>query len=139
MKTTTLLTLIALAFSAAVSLRAEERMRAGLWQIATMLDGNPAGHSSKTCYTPAMVEAGNAPAKSLREVTEKQITKSGQCTLKDFKLDGNKIQMTTVCGPKVSVVSSSFTGTTFDTVVKATTAGATTVMHMRGERIGDCK
>ena len=98
-KTTTLLALSALAFTAAVSLRAEDRMRAGLWEITSTVDGKPAGPSHNTCYTPAMVALGNSSAKTLREDSEKQSIKSG-CTLKDFKMDGTTISMTQVCGAR---------------------------------------
>ena len=74
-KTATLLALSALLFPAAVSLRAEDRMRAGLWEITSTLNGKSPGPSHNTCYTPAMVALGNSPAKSLREATEKSSAK----------------------------------------------------------------
>ena len=45
---------------AVTSLRAEERMRAGLWEITMMSDAK-AGSIGKTCYTPAIVEFPNRP------------------------------------------------------------------------------
>ena len=137
-KTTTLLALSALAFTAAVSLRAEDRMRAGLWEITSTVDGKPAGPSHNTCYTPAMVALGNSSAKTLREDSEKQSIKSG-CTLKDFKMDGTTISMTQVCGARTSVVSSTYSVDAFDTVATSTEAGVSTATHMKGRRIGDCK
>src|ERR1039457_279137 len=104
-KTATLLALSALLFFSAVSLRAEERMRAGLWEITSTLNGKSPGPSHNTCFTPAMVALGNSPAKSLREATEKSNAKSG-CALKDFKMDGNTISMTQVCGVRTLVVLS---------------------------------
>jgi hypothetical protein len=137
-KTTTLLALIALSSPAAVSLRAEDRMRAGLWEIASTLNGKSPGPSHNTCYTPAMVALGNSPAKSLREATEKSSAKSG-CALKDFKMDGNTISMTQVCGARTLVVSSTYSRDAFDTVATSTEAGVSTATHMTGRRIGDCK
>ena len=137
-KTATLLALSALLFFSAVSLRAEERMRAGLWEITSTLNGKSPGPSHNTCFTPAMVALGNSPAKSLREATEKSSAKSG-CTLKDFKMDGNTISMTQVCGARMLVVLSTYSLDAFDTVATSTEAGVSTATHMTGRRIGDCK
>jgi hypothetical protein len=138
-KPITLLALIALAFVAA-SLRAEDRMRAGLWEVTTTYNGKPSA-SHNTCFTPALVEIANSPAKMLREATEKASTKSG-CTLKDFKMDRNTISMTQVCGARTAVVLSTlstYSEDTFETVATSTEAGVSTVTHMKGRRIGDCK
>jgi hypothetical protein len=137
-KTATLLALSALLFPAAVSVRAEDRMRAGLWEITSTLNGKSPGPSHNTCFTPAMVALGNSPAKSLREATEKSSAKSG-CTLKDFKMDGNTISMTQVCGARMLVVLSTYSLDAFDTVATSTEAGVSTATHMTGRRIGDCK
>ena len=137
-KTATLLALSALLFPSAVSLRAEDRMRAGLWEITSTLNGKSPGPSHNTCFTPAMVALGNSPAKSLREATEKSSAKSG-CTLKDFKMDGNTISMTQVCGARTLLVSSTYSLDAFDTVATSTEAGVSTATHMTGRRIGDCK
>src|ERR1019366_6051447 len=137
-KTATLLALSALLFFSAVSLRAEERMRAGLWEITSTLNGKPPGPSHNTCFTPAMVALGNSPAKSLRKATEKSSAKSG-CTLKYFKMDGNTISMTQVCGARMLVVLSTYSLDAFDTVATSTEAGVSTATHMTGRRIGDCK
>jgi hypothetical protein len=136
-KTATLLALSALLFPAAVSVRAEDRMRAGLWEVTSTWDGKSSG-SHNTCFTPAMVARGNSPAKTLREATEKSSAKSG-CSLKDFKLDGNTISMTQVCGARTLVVLSTYSRDAFDTVDTSTEAGVSTATHMKGRRIGDCK
>jgi hypothetical protein len=85
-----------------------------------------------------MVARGNSPAKTLREATEKSSAKSG-CSLKDFKLDGNTISMTQVCGARTLVVLSTYSRDAFDTVDTSTEAGVSTATHMKGRRIGDCK
>jgi hypothetical protein len=137
-KTATLLALGALLFLAAVSLRAEDRMRAGLWEVTSTLDGKSAGPSHNTCYTPAMVAPSNSSAKTIREGTEKQTIKSG-CTLKDFKMDGTTISTTQVCGARTLVVSSTYSRDAFESVVTTTEAGVSKVVRMKHRRIGDCK
>ena len=137
-KPTTMFALIALTFPGAALMSAQERMRAGLWEVTSSFNGKPSGTLGNTCYTPAMVAFGNQPANAIREATEKTTTKRG-CTLKEFKIDGNTMSMTKVCGLKSSVITSTYTGDTFETVDKSTTNGATEVMRMTGRRIGDCK
>jgi hypothetical protein len=138
MKPATIFAVIAVTFPGAIWLHAEDRMRAGLWEVISNLNGKQIGSLGSTCYTPAMVAFGNQPASALREATEKTTTKRG-CTLKEFKIEGNTMSMTTVCGSKVSVITSTYTGDTFETVDKATTNGATEVIRMTGRRIGECK
>ena len=130
--------LIALAFSATALLYAEDRMRTGLWEVITTVNGKPSGVTGVTCYTPAMVQLGNSPASTFKENTEKSLT-ARNCTLKDFKLEGNKLSMTMVCGARASTTSSTFTGDAFETTGTSTTAGVSTVTHMKGRRVGDCK
>ena len=137
-KQATILALIGLTFPGAAWLRAEDRCRAGLWEITSTLNGKSLGPSHNTCYTPAMVALANSPAQSLRDATEKSSAKSG-CTLKDFKMDGNTISITQVCGARTLVVSSTYSLDAFDTVATSTEAGVSTATHMKGRRIGDCK
>jgi hypothetical protein len=135
-KSATILGLVAMTFIAS-SLRAEDRMRPGLWEITTTLDGKPSG-THATCYTPAMVERANLPAKMLRETTEKAVAKAGQCTIKDFKMDGSTITTTEVCGSKSTTIASNYSRDTFDTVVTSTESGAP-IVHMQGKLLGACK
>ena len=137
-KRTNLLALTALAFSATALIYAEDRMRAGLWEVTTTVDGKTSGVTGGTCYTPAMVEMANSPAKTLRESTEKSLI-SRHCTLKEFKMAGNSISMSSVCGARSSVTSSTYTVDAFETATTSTTAGVDTVTHMKGRRMGDCK
>lgn len=130
--------LIAVAFSSAALLYAEDRMRSGLWEVITTVDGKPSGVSGGTCYTPAMVQVANSPGATLKETTEKSLA-ARHCTLKDFKMEGNKISMAIVCGARSSVTSSTYAVDAFETTGTSTTAGVSTVTHMKGRRIGDCK
>lgn len=136
-KSATILGLVAMTFIAATSLCAEDRMRPGLWEITTTLDGKPSG-TRATCYTPAMVETANLPAKMLREATEKAVTKNGHCTLKDFKMDGSTISTTEICGSKSTTIASSYGRDAFDTVITSID-GAAPVVHIQGKLLGACK
>ena len=130
--------LIAIALVPAIPLSAEERMHAGLWELSITLDGKSKG-SHDTCFTPGMLELTNSPAKLLREATEKAATQGGHCSLKDYKLDGNSISTTMVCGAKSSATSSTYSLSAFDTVNTSTEAGVNVVTHIKGRFLGACK
>jgi hypothetical protein len=138
-KLTLQLALIAFALAPAIPLRAEERMRAGLWELTTTVNGKPGGLTHNTCFTPAMLELTNGPAKTLRESMEKAVTKGGHCSLKDYKMDGNAISTSTVCGAMSLTTSSTYSANVFDTVNTSTEAGVTTVTHIKGRLLGACK
>lgn len=124
--------------SATVSLYAEDRMRAGMWEVVTTLDGKSSGITGSTCYTPAMVQLGNTPAATLKQEIEKSLT-ARHCTLKDFKLEGHRVSMSMVCGPRSSSASTTYSVDTFETTVTSTSADGKTVTQMKGHRTGDCK
>lgn len=137
-KPTTTFALICLTLSGAAWLHAEERMRAGLWEVMSSLNGEPSGTLGNTCYTPAMVATANAPAAEVKKNAEKLSTRQG-CTIKEFTMDGNKMSMTKVCGAKTSVIASTYSSDRFETVDKATKGGVTSEMRMTGKRVGECK
>jgi hypothetical protein len=130
---------IAFALTPTLPLSAEERMRAGLWELTITVDGHSKGNSHDTCFTPGMLELTNSPAKLLREATEKAAIKGGHCSLKDYKLDGNAISTTMVCGAKTLVTASTYSLDTFDTVNTSTEAGVSIVTHIKGRFRGACK
>ena len=137
-KSTILLALVAITFPGAAWLHAEDRMRAGLWEVTTTIEGKPAGAPRNSCFTAAMVELANTPPKMMREATEKSATKSRACTMKDFKMEGKQIVMTLSCAGQTSTYSSTYSGDAFETVVTTPEAGVKTV-RMKGRRIGECK
>lgn len=101
------------------------------------IDGK-AGSIGNTCYTPAMVEMANMPAKQLLEFTTNASVKRG-CTVKDFTVERNKISMVKSCPGSVAEISSTYSGDAFETLDTTTKAGATKVIRMKGRRNGDCK
>ena len=136
-KSAALLALIGLGFPGASWLHAEDRMRAGMWEVTSTSTGKEKAVTN-TCYTPAMVASTNLPAKEYKESTEKLNTLHG-CTISDFTIEAGKMSMTKVCNGTSTVFSSTYGGDVFDTVIKTTRAGATEVIRMTGRRIGACK
>lgn len=127
----------AVLFAGTACLHAEERMRAGLWEVITTVDGKSASLGN-TCYTAAMVEVANLPAKELRAATERLATRRG-CTIKEFKMTGEELSMSKVCGPKSVVVTSTYSKDVFETVDTTTENGVAKIIKMKGRRIGECK
>lgn len=113
-------------------------MRAGLWEVITTVDGKPSGTKGGTCYTPAMVQLANSPGASLKEATEKTMA-ARHCTLSEFKMEGNKISMKSVCSAGTVATSSTYVVDSFETTSTATAGGITTVSKMTGRRLGECK
>ena len=85
-----------------------------------------------------MVQLANSPAEKLKEASEKSYA-ARHCTIKDFKTEGNKVLMATLCGARSSVTTSTYTVDAFETTSTATAEGVSTVTHLKGRRIGDCK
>jgi hypothetical protein len=129
--------LIALTFALTGSARAEDRMRAGLWELTTAYNGTQNTHN--TCFTPTMVELANSSAASMREATEKSLARLGNCTLKDLKLDGNKISTSMVCGAMSLAISSTYSSGAFETISTRTEAGVATASRIKGKFLGACK
>jgi hypothetical protein len=132
------LVIVLVAVSVTTSLCAEDRMRPGLWEVTTTSDGNASGTTGSTCYTPAMVQVGNTPAANLRQEIEKSLA-IRHCTLKELTLEGHKVSMSMVCGPRSSTTSTTYSGDSFETTGTSTSQDGTSRMHMKGRRIGDCK
>ena len=127
-----------LALSAATALHAQERMRTGMWEsTVTAASGQSATHSS--CFKPEDAAKSNGPAAAARSETEKEMSKSG-CTLKDFNLDGNTLNMTMVCAGNATHQETKFHGgESFETTMTSTMNGVTRVTQIKGRRTGDCK
>jgi cytochrome c peroxidase len=71
-KPATVFALIALTFPGAAWMHAEDRMRAGLWELTNTSDGKPVGGLRRTCFTLASRAPyfHNGSADSLDDVTE---------------------------------------------------------------------
>jgi hypothetical protein len=135
-KTGTLLASMALPLISASSVRAEDRMRAGLWENTVTSGGKTV---TKThCVTSDEADKTNASVKSMREATGKAIAKTGNCTLKDFSLEGNKLSSVMVCGATSFAHTTIYRGDAFETTTTTTSAAGTKVTLMKGRRLGAC-
>ncbi len=132
------LAVVCLTICLATALRAQERMRPGMWENTVTGHGQTATRSH--CYKPADAAASNGSPAAIRAEVEKALAKSGACTLKDFKLEGGTMTQTMICGKSTLVNETKFHGgDSFETTITHTEDGVTTVSQIKGRRTGDCK
>jgi hypothetical protein len=130
--------MVYLTLSTATTLHAQERMRTGMWENTVTGSGQTATRSH--CFKPADAAKSNGSPAVVRAETEKAISKTGACTLKDFKLEGNTLTQTTVCGSSTILQETKFHGgDSFETTMTYTEGGVTKVSQIKGRRTGDCK
>jgi hypothetical protein len=74
-----------------------DRVQAGLWEITFTQDGAPS--TSTYCITPAAARVMNSDAATVQVYVERAVAKenAGDCTVKDFKLQGNTISLIKAC------------------------------------------
>jgi hypothetical protein len=83
--------------------------------------------------------SNGAPA-AVRAEMERALSKGAACTLKEFKLEGNTMTHTTVCGSRTVLQETRFHGgDSFETTMTYTEGGVTKVSQIKGRRTGDCK
>jgi hypothetical protein len=130
--------LLCLTFGAATTLHAQERMRTGMWEDTVTGAGQTSPRSH--CFKPADAAMSNGSPGVVRAETEKAISKNGACMLKDFKLEGNNLTLTMVCGSSTIVQETKFHGgDSFETTMTHTDGAVSKVMQIKGRRTGDCK
>jgi hypothetical protein len=136
-KIKTISALMCLSFSAA-TLHAQERMRTGMWEDTVTGSGRTSTRSH--CFKPADAVKSNGSPAVVRAETEKALSKDGACTLKDFKLEGDSLTLTMVCGSSTILQQTQFHGgDSFETTMTHTDGGVSNVMQIKGRRTGDCK
>jgi hypothetical protein len=128
------LAIIALALFLTPSLEAQERFRAGQWEIVFTGD-NP--HTTTVCLTGASTDGMNGTAAAVRASAEKHAA-AGKFTMKDYSFDGTTISMTLVSADRTFVNKASYYGDTYESVILTKTAEKESTTRMKGRRIGAC-
>jgi hypothetical protein len=129
---------LCLTLSAATALRAQERMRTGMWEsTVTAASGQSATRSR--CFKAEDAAMSNGSPAVVRAETEKALSKSA-CTLKDFNLDTNILTLTMVCAGTTTRQETKFHGgDSFETTTTNTVGGVTKVAKIKSRRTGECK
>lgn len=114
----------------AVPATAADRVRPGQWDVTLTVAGRTMTRS--TCMSQADADAINGDLKSVRTKVEKDAA-AGGCTVKDVKIVGNQIAVTSVCGDgKENVGTTTYHG---DRLESENTNGA----KSQSKWVGACK
>jgi hypothetical protein len=133
--------MVAAAVVANATVRADERMRAGNYELTTTV--TVGGQSSTDpvtnhCADASAVRPVNGDALSLRTTAE-QAARTARLAMKDYSLRGNT-QAYTLVGPAMSITTTTTYGPdSVDLVVVTTLKGSSPrTVQVRARRTGDC-
>ncbi len=119
--------LIALALAAEPSLRAADRMRAGLWETTATSDGKSSTRTS--CVTSAMAASSNLSAQELRESMQKSVVdpSNGSCkvVVKDFTAADSVVVTQVNCGAISYSNTTTYKGDIVETAIVSVNASVT--------------
>jgi hypothetical protein len=118
----------------APSLKAQERMRPGNWEVVIMGD-NP--HTSTTCFTSAMMKGINGTAAEVRADTDK-IAVQRKYKVENYKFDGTTMSFTAVGAEVTFINTASYHGDTYESTIVTKKDGKETTMRQKGRRVGSC-
>ena len=136
MKTQVLIALVCFVFAASV-LKAQDRLRAGIWENTVTSNGQSATRSH--CMSTSESEQSNGSEATIRASIEKALAKGGKCQLKDLKIEGNSKTELLVCGPITYLNQTIFhDGNSFETTTTRTESGVARVTLIKGRRTGPC-
>ena len=115
--------------------RAEDRLRAGQWEIVFTGD-NP--HTATTCLTAAMTQGLNGSVDAVRADTEKT-SAARKFKVEGYKFDGTTLSYTAVGPERTFVNTASYHGDTFESLIITKANGKEFTTRQKGRRLGDCK
>jgi hypothetical protein len=119
---------------ASPGMHAEERFRAGQWEIVFTGD-NP--HTSTTCFTPSMTQGMNGSADAVRVDTEKTAA-ARKFNVEGYKFDGTTLSYTAVGVERTFVNTASYHGDTFESLIITKAGGKEFTTRQKGRRLGAC-
>jgi hypothetical protein len=115
--------------------RAEDRLRAGQWEIVFTGD-NP--HTTTTCLTAAMTQGLNGTMEAVRADTEKTAA-ARKYKVEGYKFDGTTLSYTAVGAERSFVNTARYHGDTFESLIITKANGKEFTTRQKGQRMGDCK
>lgn len=115
--------------------QAEDRLRAGQWEIVFTGD-NP--HTATTCLTAAMTQGLNGTADAVRADTEKTAA-ARKYKVEGYKFDGTTLSYTAVGAERTFVNTASYHGDTYESLIITKADGKEFTTRQKGRRLGDCK
>jgi hypothetical protein len=116
-------------------LSAADRMQTGQWEFTHTANGDT--HTFKHCVTPDEVAIVNADAQSARALATKRA--AGHCKMTDYRIGGNVVSYTMVCGTTTTRSTATYHGDSFEADLKTKAEGAPEVAsHVSAKRLGVC-
>jgi hypothetical protein len=97
----------------AVDMSAANRVRAGLWETTVTVAGTTATDSA--CLTEPDAAAINGDVASIRAMTDKT-NEMIHCKTTNVVINGNQVVVTSLCGGKENVSTTTYHGESLDTV-----------------------
>ena len=135
-----LLVSAAIAMVAAPLAAAEERMRAGLWELTTTQGGRPI-NSGNHCVKPEEAASANADSTTMRAALQTSFAKA-DCALKDLTVTANTLTYAVECGSGATAhtisSTSKYHGDTFEAELISKGEGLNSATSTKGRRIGAC-
>ncbi len=120
---------------AVAPLSAEDRIKPGMWRFTTTSGG--ATHTFKKCLSTEETDRINDDTKAAHGNAAKRA--AGDCTLTEFKAEGNTVTYAKVCGNKSVRSTTVYHGDTFEVDLKTKDGGAPeATSHMTAKRLGIC-
>ena len=135
-----LLSAAALTTTISPTTAAQERMRAGLWEMTTTKGGATINTGTR-CMTAEETAYKNGDAKATRDQLEKSFAKAS-CVVKDMAVTGKTINYVADCGSGATgyTISSvaEFRGDTVEFQMTTKHGASTDTMTTKGHRVGAC-
>jgi len=137
---TLLLSVAALAAAIAPTAEAQERMRAGLWEMTTTKAGATI-NSGTQCLTAEETAGNNGDANSTRDRLEKSFAKAS-CVVKEMTVTEKSIAYVADCGTGATAHTLSsvaqYGGDTVAIQLNVKRGATTETMITKGHRVGAC-
>lgn len=120
----------------------EIEMKEGLWEITTKMDipGENIPSMSYT-YTLCLTKKNMIPYEDMQDKDENGFKPN--CKLIEYKIKGNTILWKIKCkdkkGVSITTGKTTYTGDTFEGIVKVKTASREMTMYQKGKWIGSCE
>jgi hypothetical protein len=126
--------LAVLTLFATPALRAADRMKSGKWEYTMTTDGET--KSLRNCVTPEEAAGVNGDSRTARAWAEKKA--GGRCAIEEFKIDGDVVSYTIVCGDRTIRSTSTYSGESFEGILTTTYGGHDTSTRVKAKRLGAC-
>jgi Protein of unknown function (DUF3617) len=121
---------------------AQERVQAGLWEIAFTVNGTPT--TNTYCISQEQANVMNSDPATVQVYVERAVAEEngGACSVKHFRLEGNTISLIKACGSGDSEFTTSlvrtYHGDTAETDVMSRSGGRELHIKSTQRRVGVC-